>query len=88
MIIKFVGKRVIQPREHYCGLIVERKDYGLVARRYYKNEYDTYVAETDYQRIFLPDVHKKKTEMGKVREISRQLETGNYAISREAIELL
>lgn len=88
MINSFAKKRVVGPKDVYCGLIVEAKDGGMVARKYYKNEYGTYLAEEDYYDIFLPDVHKKKTDLAKIREISRQLETGNYAISLEAIALL
>lgn len=88
MIREYGGKRVIYSKLQYEGLIIELKGECLVARQYYKNEYNTYLPEETYTIIDSISLKNKKTELSKIREISKQLKTGNYVISEEVVEKL
>ena len=85
---EYAKKKVVTSDEQHVGIIVEEKDGDLIARSYYKNEFKTYIAEEKFYPLDVIKVQKMRTEVSKVREISRQLGTGHYVISEDAIPLI
>lgn len=86
---KYGYKPVVKGDEFREGIIVERAENGeIVARAYTKNEYNERVASDWREKIDFPEVAKKKTPIGKMREIAKQLGHGNFAIDESVVEII
>lgn len=85
---KYGYKQVLTFDEFQEGLIVECVNGKIVCREYKKNEYGER-QRTDYEKeIDLIQVANKKTPIGQMREISKQLGRGDFAIDEEVIALI
>lgn len=85
---KYGYKVVIKNKDFHEGLIVEIVNETVVAREYYKNEFNEREVSNSGFEIDIIPVARKKTPIGQMREISKQLGTGNYAIDEEIITLI
>ena len=85
---KYGYKVVIKNKAFHEGLIVEIVNETVVAREYYKNEFNEREVSNSGFEIDIIPVTRKKTPIGQMREISKQLGTGNYAIDEEIITLI
>ena len=81
-------KKVVAFDEFNEGLIVECMNEKIVCREYIKNEYGERQLTNYEKEIDLVKVAKMKTPIGQMREISKQLGTGNFAIDELVIKLI
>lgn len=85
---KYGYKEVVKNEDFHEGLIVEIVNGTVVAREYYKNEFNEREVSNSRFEIDIIPVVRKKTPIGQMREISKQLGTGNYAIDEDIITLI
>lgn len=85
---KYGYKVVVKNEDFYEGLVVEIVNDTVVAREYYKNEFNERQVRNSRFEIDIIPVARKKTPIGQMREISKQLGTGNYAIDEDVITLI
>ena len=81
-------KKVVAFNEFNEGLIVECMNEKIVCREYIKKEYGERQLTNYEKEIDLVEVAKMKTPIGQMREISKQLGTGNFAIDELVIKLI
>jgi len=86
---KYGQKTLLKSGEFYEGIVVEIMGDGrLVAREYYKNEYDELQVGDPIKEIDFVIVAGMKTPIGKMREITKQLGHGNFAIEEEVLKMI
>lgn len=82
-------KKVVKNDEFYEGIVVERSEEGqVVAREYIKNEYGEQMQEGVIKEIDFVKVSTKKTPIGKMREIVKQIGTGKFVIDEDVIAMI
>ena len=87
--IKYGYKTVVARDDFHKGIIVEiMSDGKVVAREYSKNEYGERQVSASIKEIDVDNVARMKTPIGKMREITKQLGTGKFAIDEEVISII
>lgn len=85
---KYGYKMVVKFDEFREGWIVEFVNGKLMAREYIKNEFRETVQTGGEKEIDFVKVISKKTEIGKMREITKQLGHGNFVIDEGVIAVI
>lgn len=86
---KYGYKTLLKSGEPYEGIVVEIMGDGkIVAREYYKNDYNELQVGDPIQEIDFVIVSRMRTPIGKMREITKQLGHGNFAIEEEVLKII
>lgn len=77
---------IVTSKEFKEGLIVEVTSEGVVARKYYKNQFKERMVDTGVRKIDIIAVARMETPDAQMKEIAAQIGTNKFFIDEKVIE--